>query len=266
MTTLSTSLRLKHRVATSPFSGVAGRLRDVVRRARGVRHPELGLLRCEDAMIDAVMKRRIGRDWNCLDVGAHLGSVFYRLCELAPQGHHAMVEASADKAAMLRARFGADRVHEVAVSDTPGEVSFFENLDDSGFSSLANRSSRGRVVERKVTAARLDDLMGDARVDFIKIDVEGFEFPALRGAKKLLERCRPVIQFEAGAVADDDLQTATTDALFDWLTNQMNYDVYAAFDLFYDRPAIDAAMFASYRRYPFLAFNYFALPRGNDTP
>ena len=33
-------------------------------------------------------------------------------------------------------------------------------------------------------------------VDFIKIDVEGYEPFALRGAKNTLVRCRPVVLFE----------------------------------------------------------------------
>lgn len=266
MTTLSVMLGLKHRVATSGLAGIAGRLRSCWHRLRVFSHPELGLLLREDAMMGVVLSRRIGPDWNCLDVGAHLGSVFYRLAELAPEGQHAMVEASADKAQILRSRFGADRVHEVAVSDTPGEVTFYENIDEPGYSSLAKRSSRGRVVERKVKAVRLDDLLGDARFDFIKIDVEGFEYPALRGAEKLIRRCRPLIQFEAGGVADNDLERGTTQALFDWLTRDMDYDVFAVFDLFYNRPPIDAHMFASYRSYPFLAFNYFAVPRDSTAP
>ncbi|KIN60148.1 hypothetical protein Z945_1115 [Sulfitobacter noctilucae] len=101
MTTLSSSLRFKHRVATSPLAGVAGRVRNGLRRMRGIRHPVLGPLLREDAMMDAVMAQRIKPEWDRLDAGAHLGSAYYRMAELAPKGQHAMIEASADKAAML---------------------------------------------------------------------------------------------------------------------------------------------------------------------
>lgn len=42
------------------------------------------------------------------------------------------------------------------------------------------------------------DSVVDQNIDisFIKIDVEGSEFSVLRGAKKLLERCHPVLQIE----------------------------------------------------------------------
>lgn len=257
------ALRFKHRIATSPLGGAAGALRGQWRGLRGLRNPELGLLTREDAMVNAVLQARIGAGWNCLDIGAHLGSVYYRLTRLAPRGQHRMIEASPGKAQMLRDRFGAEAVIECAVSDTEGEVTFHENLDQPGFSALDKRASRGRTVERRLRARRLDDILGDdTRVDFIKIDVEGHEYPALRGGEALLRRCRPLIQFEAGARDDADLAGGPDDPaapLFHWLTDDLGYAVYAAFDLHYGRPAIDAAQFASYRSYPYMAFNYFAV-------
>ena len=261
---LPLGLRLKHRVGTSPLAAPANWLRHTAARLKGAGHPELGLLRQEDAMIDAVLTRLVKPDWHCLDVGGHLGSISYRLQQLAPRGHLTIVEASPGKAAQLARRFVGATVHAVAVSDAPGEVSFYENLAQPGFSSLADRSDRGATREIRVPARRIDDLMGEARVDFLKIDVEGFEYPALRGAEALLSRERPVILFEAGALGDASIDAGLADQLFDYLTAGHGYRIHAAFDLYYDRPAISPELFASYRRYPYLAFNYFALPQGGN--
>ncbi|WP_406648429.1 FkbM family methyltransferase [Aliisedimentitalea scapharcae] len=255
-------LRLKHQLAVSPLAGPIEILRRTWSELTGIRHPELGLLRQEDRFIDLMLSRMIKPDWTCLDVGGHLGSVSYKLRRHAPDGRLIIIEASPGKAAMLRNSFPDCDVHAVAVSDTDGQVSFFENLSQPGFSSLADRSGRGDTQEITVPARRLDDLIGDdITLDFIKIDVEGFEYPALRGAAALLRRCRPVVLFEAGAVQDETLDTSLTDNLFRMFTDDLNYDVFAAFDLYFDRPALTAAQFGSYRQYPFLAFNYFAVPR-----
>lgn len=255
-------MRLKHLIATSALAGPAARARYHVRRLKGARHPELGLLREEDAMIDMALGRMIKPDWACVDVGGHLGSVAYRLQALAPKGVLHIVEASPWKAALLARRFPKAVVHPVAVSDTAGEVSFYENLTQPGFSSLADRNTRGETRQIRVPAKRLDDLLADLpRVDFIKIDVEGFELPALKGAETILRRDHPVILFEAGALDDATIDAREADNLFDWLTTALDYDVFAAFDLHYARPALSPGMFTSYRRYPFLAFNYFAMPR-----
>ena len=256
-------LRIKHRLAVSPLAAPIEAVRHLIRRVRDISQPELALLRQEDRMIDLALPKLVQPDWNCLDVGGHLGSVSYKLRQLAPRGQLTIVEASPGKAAMLKHSFPDSQIHAVAVSDQEGEVSFFENLHQPGFSSLGNRDTHGATQEITVPARRLDDLIGEAHVDFIKIDVEGFEYPALRGGEALLRRCRPVILFEAGPVHDDALDTGLTEALFTMLTGKLDYDIYAAFDLHFERPALTEDQFRSYRQYPFQALNYFALPRGD---
>jgi hypothetical protein len=39
----------------------------------------------------------------------------------------------------------------------------------------------------------IDELIGDRPVTFIKMDIEGAEFDALRGARKIIERDAPVL-------------------------------------------------------------------------
>jgi len=258
---MAPNLSLRHRIATSGLAGPVGAARSARNRLRALKNPELGLLLAEDDMIDTVLNKLVKPDFHCLDIGGHVGSVTYKLSRLTPQGHVTVIEASATKAAMLRKRFPDVTLHEVAVSDTAGEVSFFENIDAPGFSSLTNRQGRGAVNEVRVKAARLDDLFADAHFDFIKIDVEGHEFAALSAATGLIARCKPTILFEAGAHGDDDIDPETYTRLFKLFTDTLNYDVRAVFDVVYDRPPIDAATFLSYRTYPFLAFNYVASPR-----
>lgn len=258
---MALNLSLRHRIATSGLAGPVGAARGALNRLRAVRRPELGLLRAEDDMMETVLTRLVKPDFQCLDIGGHVGSVTYKLAGLTPRGSVTVIEASAAKAAMLRRRFPQITLHEVAVSDTAGEVTFFENIDAPGFSSLTNREGRGAVKEVRVKAARLDDLFPQDHFDFIKIDVEGHEFAALSAATGLITRCRPTILFEAGAHTDTDTDPETYVKLFELFTQTLHYDVRAVFDVFYGRPPIDAATFVSYRTYPFLAFNFIATPR-----
>jgi FkbM family methyltransferase len=48
----------------------------------------------------------------------------------------------------------------------------------------------------EIETCTLDELMGDARVDFIKIDAEGMELDVLEGAQNLIAREKPVIWVE----------------------------------------------------------------------
>jgi FkbM family methyltransferase len=68
-----------------------------------------------------------------------------------------------------------------ALWDKPGTVRFTTDLD------VANRISAEGV---EVEARTLDDIVGERYVNGIKLDIEGAEFFALHGAKKLLQERR----------------------------------------------------------------------------
>ena len=252
--------RIKHMLATSPAGRPLARLRALADWPDRLRHPELAELYREDGYIDRLLPRLVTRGTACLDIGAHFGAVAYKLHTLSG-GWLGMVEASPWKAALLRRRFPAATVFETAVSDQDGTATFHENVDQPGFSSLSDRASRGQTREVTVPLARLDTILApDLTIGFLKIDVEGHEYAALQGGAAMLTRDRPVILFEAGAAADEDLDTASYVNLFNWLTNDLNYRIFAPCDLIADRAPLDAAGFEAHRTYPFTAFNFFALP------
>ena len=66
---------------------------------------------------------------------------------------------------------------------------------------------------------RLDDLIPpNLKIDLVKIDVEGAEYEVLQGAKRFLQKNKPLVLFEFGLGAADIYGT-TPDNMFDLLTS-----------------------------------------------
>ena len=92
-------------------------------------------------------------------------------------------------AAQLRNRFKSAVIHEVALSDSTGEASFAINRAIPSHSGLQIRKDADlkSVVEVRVQINRLD-AYSLTDVDYIKIDCEGAELSALKGAETTIQR------------------------------------------------------------------------------
>jgi FkbM family methyltransferase len=89
------------------------------------------------------------------------------------------------------------RVYEKALSDRDGRARLYHHRGPVSYSMGAGDSDPDRYDE--VATITLDTMAaneGIDRVDFLKMDIEGAEEPALRGGETLLARSRPVIVFE----------------------------------------------------------------------
>lgn len=253
-------LYLKHRLIGTPAERPLGTARWLLRAPTRWRHPELTAMHREPRYIDDVLAHLLQPGWSCIDGGAHIGSMTATFLRLCPDGHHLAVEPVPTKAAWLRERYPAADVRQVALGATPDRQVFFEDRRRSGFSGL-RPAGGGRNVSYEVEIARLDDLTGDRHVDFLKLDVEGAELDALRGATGLLRRDRPIILFECGVqTALDAFGYLRTD-LWDLLTAE-GYDIRLVQDVVFGRDPMGREEFRRAGSYPFPGFNYLATPSG----
>jgi len=90
-------------------------------------------------------------------------------------------------------------LHPVALSDRIGEADFWVPAGGTGTEGRASLEGAGRSGSgwrhRPAVTRRLDDFELDD-VGFVKIDVEGHEFPVLQGAARLIDRERPTVLVE----------------------------------------------------------------------
>jgi FkbM family methyltransferase len=178
-------------------------------------------------LLVALLEDVLEPDSDCLDVGAHAGSVLRELVRIAPRGRHVAWEPLPAFAAVLRERFPGVEVREAALGDQPGEREFAHVVDDPGWSGfLARPTPTASAVEAiAVRAERLDDALPEGvRPAFVKIDVEGAEEQVLLGARETLRRFRPVVAFEHGRGSADHYGT-TPAALHALLTEELGYEI-----------------------------------------
>lgn len=145
----------------------------------------------------------------CVDIGAHVGRHMYPMFEcVGTSGRILAFEPIPDLAEALRMQIesrGLSKtisIHQLALADRSGAANFYIAVDAPGYSGLRRRIYDVPTAVREIEIQlRTLDEMADGVVSslsFIKIDAEGAEWSILRGARKTLERFRPVISFEFG--------------------------------------------------------------------
>jgi FkbM family methyltransferase len=139
-----------------------------------------------------------------VDVGANVGE-WSALYQEAADGtaRGVLIDASEAACHALMNRFGSTTGIEIinaAVSDEEGTMPFFEEADAGTHSSLvrsfASSDARTRTV-RVTTVDHEAERLGLDRIDFLKVDAEGYDLHVLRGSRRLLSEGRiGLVQFE----------------------------------------------------------------------
>ncbi|MFC7549631.1 FkbM family methyltransferase [Plantactinospora sp. GCM10030261] len=131
------------------------------------------------------------RGGTAVDVGAWYGPWTRSLRRLADRV--VAVEPAAELAAHLTAAYPRVRVVRAAASDSVGTATLHLPEGGPGVGTSSVEAGDGRTVTvPRVTVDSLD--LTDVR--FVKVDVEGHEVPALRGAEDTIRRDRPLLLVE----------------------------------------------------------------------
>jgi FkbM family methyltransferase len=194
-----------------------------------------------------------------IDIGAHIGSIVSEVIRQDPSIKLYAIEPTPTKIRHLRQRFPRVELHECALGDVDGEVPFFVNTKQSGYSSLGRPHSFEGVEIIKVPLKRLDALISSDDIDVIKIDVEGAELGVFRGGDALIKRSRPTLMFESGPEADDGL-TYNKESMWRWLAER-DFDIVVPNRVAHNGPGLSLDGFLEAHLYPRRTTNYFAIPK-----
>ncbi len=198
-----------------------------------------------------------------VDVGANAGVfTLFAAGRVGGSGRVIAFEPSAREFGQLQRNvglngFGQVELHRAAVAEVEGSLTLSVAEDGhAGHNTIGSRfaaAGTGRVRTEEVPAVRLDDVLaGLERCDAIKLDIEGAELLALRGAVGVLKRLRPVLAIEINGASLEACGTGAAEVM-GFLAAQG----YAAHDI---DPAT-GALLAGCAVEPGISKNIMALPR-----
>ena len=144
------------------------------------------------------------------DIGANIGQMTYVLSRLVgPAGRVLAVEPGPRNARRLTRSVGRRknvRIRECAVSDSARWAAFAGDGRSD-----AKITDAGNLLVRTVT---LDNLLNTTEhpPSIVKLDIEGHELPAFRGATRLLSEVRPilVVEFHGAGLPERDTDREST--------------------------------------------------------
>ena len=181
---------------------------------KGGGYPGLNLLGYHIAEQDWLAYRNAGKSVQpgdiVLDCGAHVGTF---VSQALSRGAARVIAIDPDPTQVecLRRNF-AKEIDEGRVTVVPKGVWSSEGMmtlsigsQHSGVSSLVGEAGEETVEVPVVRIDRLVAELGLARVDFIKLDIEGAEREALRGAVQVLKKYRPRLMIDSYHLPDDNV-------------------------------------------------------------
>jgi FkbM family methyltransferase len=196
-----------------------------------------------DRNITDIIFRLLEPGMTFIDIGANCGTyAVLGAAKVERSGRAIAIEASPRLAHLLQETIdlngltGHCDVLSCAAGAEPGKLVLHQMANRQGGSTLlkdiAERAASGlmgeSLIATEVEVRTLDDIIAErdiTRIDLIKIDVEGFEYEVLQGARATLHRFRPRMILEWHNAFFEGRQEVAR-ALYDYLTVELGYQLH----------------------------------------
>ena len=186
------------------------------------------------------LSRWISSSSTCLDIGANLGAISLQLSKIASNGHVYSFEPASTTFKYLTQNITANNIknitaYKMGVSDKTQDLilNYINDLSGCSFvlgGAIAAPADEASTAKREpIHCIAIDDWVAQnnlPKIDFIKLDTEGMELAALRGAENLLRRDRPDLAIEFHPHTNDGFGHGSSKELFAMLTRYWD-EIYA---------------------------------------
>ena len=167
---------------------------------------ELIMFKTHEPLTTKLLSKELKKGMTCLDVGGNIG--YYTLLEsniVGNDGKVIAIEPSPPNFKHLKKNLSIQDTKNVdaynfAAGDVDGEVNFLVYRESNGSFTIPDGETTdlpGELI--KVPAKRMDTFLNELNiehVDFVRMDVEGYEHHIIEGMKNIIKNSKPMFQIE----------------------------------------------------------------------
>jgi len=176
-----------------------------------------------------------------IDCGSNYGFYSFYTASLSEKNHIISIEASKDTSNEFIKNLKLNNLKNInffnnAVSNSSGEnISFYESINDWESSQTHNNFKFNSEVV--VKSVKIDSLLHDYFLDdyivIIKLDIEGNEINAIKGALDVIKKSNPLIIIEFSKYIFENLDN------IDYLKNFLIQYDYSIYDVNFNKQSLD---------------------------
>jgi FkbM family methyltransferase len=139
-------------------------------------------------------KQKLKPGMNVADIGANQGLYSLMFSRLVGEtGTVIAFEPEPDMFAALETNISANSIrnvehHRLALGSKRGEAMLSRSLINGGDNRLSSGHSDATSMKKPVRIVTLDEIVEGRKIDFIKMDVQGWEWEAIQGMEATLQR------------------------------------------------------------------------------
>lgn len=160
------------------------------------------------------VKELIEPNYTIIDIGANLGYFSKNFSKLAHNGQVISVEPVPQFYAILNYFLGKRKnvtIHNVALGDAPGKLDMVlpesDGMIRTGLPHIAkNEEEKKGQKTVEVAIVKGSELFSQLeRIDYIKCDIEGYEWVVFQEIKNLVNQKRPIVQLEVSVENEENI-------------------------------------------------------------
>jgi FkbM family methyltransferase len=175
-------------------------------------HKDLFLNGIREPQATKYLREILEPDWTVVDIGANIG--YYALQEADIVSDVIAIEPSPANCEILEHNIELNGyynidVQQLAIGDCEGVIGFKLN-QACNWNSIAPKGEEGNII---VQIVPLDKLVNGSQVDFVRMDVEGYEMNVLKGMERILKENRPRLFIEVHRDKLKDYGSSQTELL-----------------------------------------------------